>query len=72
VNYSVAPNSGVLRSAVISAFGPFFYVTQNGSTTAGLRFIPVTPCRVMDTRNPAGTFGALSLPAGGPRDCMTW
>ncbi len=27
------------------------------SSTAGLQFIPVTPCRIMDTRGPTGTFG---------------
>ena len=32
-----------------------FQVTAPAS---GLRFIPVTPCRVADTRNPAGPFGA--------------
>jgi hypothetical protein len=28
------------------------------SAASGLRFVPVTPCRVADTRNPAGPFGA--------------
>ena len=36
--------------------------------TSGLRFVPVTPCRIMDTRNAAGTFGGPALPAGGTRD----
>ena len=29
----------------------------NSQTPAGLTFVPVTPCRVADTRNPAGAFG---------------
>jgi uncharacterized repeat protein (TIGR01451 family) len=35
--------------------------------TAGLRFIPVTPCRVADTRNPNGAFGGPFLGAGTTR-----
>ncbi len=38
-----------------------------GGTTSGLRFIPVTPCRVIDTRNPVGNFGGPTLQAGGTR-----
>ena len=33
-------------------------------TGTALRFVPVTPCRVVDTRNPAGPLGGPSLPAG--------
>ena len=29
--------------------------------TSGFRFVPVTPCRIADTRNPAGPFGGPSL-----------
>ena len=35
--------------------------------SAGLRFIPVTPCRVADTRNPNGAFGGPFLGAGTTR-----
>jgi len=31
-------------------------------------FVAMTPCRIADTRGPAGTFGAPSLPASTPRD----
>lgn len=34
---------------------------------SGLAFYPVTPCRVTDTRNAAGPFGAPSLDAGATR-----
>src|SRR6201995_3988825 len=34
----------------------------------GLQFIPVTPCRVADTRNPNGTFGGPMMAAGASRD----
>ena len=33
-----------------------------------LRFIPVTPCRVADTRNPAGPFGGPAIAGGNSRD----
>jgi hypothetical protein len=33
------------------------------SPASGLRFVPVTPCRVADTRNPAGPFGAPFIAA---------
>lgn len=34
---------------------------------SGLRFIPVTPCRVADTRGANGTFGGPSMPSGTSR-----
>ena len=34
----------------------------------GLQFIPVTPCRVADTRNPTGTFGGPVIAAGASRE----
>jgi hypothetical protein len=33
----------------------------NSQTPSGLTFVPVTPCRVADTRNPAGAFGGPAL-----------
>ena len=36
--------------------------------SSGLRFIPVTPCRVADTRYPNGPFGGPILSAGTSRD----
>jgi hypothetical protein len=33
----------------------------NPQTPSGLTFVPVTPCRVADTRNPAGAFGGPAL-----------
>ncbi len=39
-----------------------------GTPVAGLRFIPVAPCRVADTRNPAGPFGGPSMTAASTRD----
>jgi hypothetical protein len=43
-------------------------VTAVQSQPAGaLRFVPVTPCRVADTRNPTGPFGAPALAANASR-----
>ncbi len=51
--------------------GVFNWATRIGSfrfpaCSGGLRFVPVTPCRVADTRNPAGPFGGPSLVGGAP------
>jgi hypothetical protein len=35
--------------------------------TAGSRFVPVTPCRIADTRNAAGPFGGPTMTAGAIR-----
>ncbi len=39
----------------------------NSQTPSGLTFVPVTPCRVADTRNPTGPFGGPVLAAQGTR-----
>jgi hypothetical protein len=36
-------------------------------TSPGLRFVPVNPCRVVDTRNPNGSFGGPFLSGGNSR-----
>jgi hypothetical protein len=49
-------------------------VALNGSisvvviSSTGLRFVPITPCRVADTRNPTGPFGGPILRAGVARE----
>ncbi len=42
-------------------------VSISGATPT-MRFVPVTPCRVVDTRRAAGAFGGPSLAAGTSRD----
>jgi hypothetical protein len=37
-------------------------------TSSGLQFFPLTPCRIADTRNPAGPLGGPSLTGGVARD----
>ncbi len=61
--YVTAKNSsGSTPSAV------WFFTTTSQGTTAGLRFVPVAPCRVMDTRGAVGMFGGPMIAAGGSRD----
>jgi DNA-binding beta-propeller fold protein YncE len=36
----------------------------DGTPATAWQFIPVTPCRVVDTRNPEGTFGGPPIPGG--------
>ncbi|MBV8552168.1 MAG: hypothetical protein JOY54_12770 [Acidobacteriaceae bacterium] len=49
---------------VIDANG---YFLPADTTTEGLNFHPVTPCRIADTRNAAGTFGGPYLTGGQAR-----
>jgi hypothetical protein len=44
------------------------YFVPAGTSTAGLEFFPVTPCRIADTRNAAGALGGPSLAANTSRD----
>ncbi|HMF08606.1 MAG TPA: hypothetical protein VKJ00_05680, partial [Thermoanaerobaculia bacterium] len=42
-------------------------LTTMGDVTSPTPFIGVSPCRIVDTRGPTGTFGAPSLSPGSPR-----
>ena len=67
-SYDANPN-GTLRFGTITIAGQTFTVTQAGvSITGALRFVPVSPCRIADTRNPTGPFGGPALGAGSSRD----
>jgi hypothetical protein len=69
VTFSVAANSGALRSASLTVSGQQFTISQLApATLGGARFVPVTPCRIVDTRNAAATFGGPSIAAGTSRD----
>ncbi len=62
-----SPRWGVVRVA-----DQVFTVQQAGqSSVTGLRFVPVAPCRLVDTRGApglAGAFGPPKLAAGGSRE----
>lgn len=44
------------------------FVGKLQSPSAGLRFMPVTPCRAVDTRNPPGLLGGPAIAGGTHRD----
>ena len=65
VNYTVAANrTGAARSGTLTISGQTFTVTQSPQ----LNFVPITPCRVADTRNPAGPFGGPFIAGNTSRD----
>jgi hypothetical protein len=52
--------------------GVTFAVSSVGAapplSASGLSYVPITPCRVVDTRNSAGLFGAPAIAGGNSRD----
>jgi subtilisin family serine protease/sugar lactone lactonase YvrE len=60
VSYTVAPNSGGPRSATLTIAGLSFNVEQFGQFATSLRFLPVPPCRIADTRVGGATMAAGS------------
>jgi hypothetical protein len=45
-----------------------FTLTTGVSTSTASSFVPVTPCRVVDTRNASGALGGPSIASGASRD----
>jgi len=43
-------------------------VTPTSQTSSATQFVPVTPCRIVDTRNPDGPFGGPAVAGGTSRD----
>jgi hypothetical protein len=80
IQYSIAPNAtgNFLQDTITitppgaTVFNPgtTFQITVQGTTdpSTSLRFVPVTPCRLVDTRNSNGTFGGPILSANSTRD----
>jgi hypothetical protein len=60
----VAEASGNLTPATITVGGP---QAGSGPSAAALQFVPVTPCRIADTRNAAGPFGGPAFAPGTSR-----
>jgi hypothetical protein len=59
---AIATAPGYTNSAIASAtytFKPFL--------AGSLQFVPVTPCRIVDTRNPTGAFGGPELAGSATR-----
>ncbi|HLJ48114.1 MAG TPA: SBBP repeat-containing protein [Bryobacteraceae bacterium] len=67
INYNVQA-TGAARTGTMTVAGQTFTVNESGSgQTAGLVFVPVTPCRVLDTRGATGMFGGPFIGAGSTR-----
>ena len=74
---SVIANAAIVPAGTAGAINAFatddtdLIVDINGyfvlPTTSSLQFYPLPPCRVLDTRNPAGTFGGPSIAGGSSR-----
>ena len=58
----------LLQQNFLNSGGGFCAMGFNSQTPSGLTFVPVTPCRVADTRNPAGAFGGPSLAGNATRE----
>ncbi len=61
---AMAVASGYANSAVASAT----YTLVPGGPSSALQYVPVTPCRVADTRNAVGAFGGPEMSAGQTRE----
>ena len=62
VSQPISVRNSVAMSGTGLAGTPF------DGTGGALRFVPITPCRVADTRNPTGDFGGPSITGGTSRD----
>lgn len=66
---SPSPSSMLVPTGTASTITPLNFDAGNTASTAfigqstitGLSFVPVTPCRIADTRNPTGPFGGPFL-----------
>jgi hypothetical protein len=66
---SNAPDPVVSEASVSGGGTPVTVVSQNITPVSPnpVRFIPVTPCRIADTRDPAGPFGGPIIAGGATR-----
>lgn len=68
VRYSVAANASISgRTGTITVNSTVFTVIQDGtglSLGSNLLFVPITPCRIADTRENLGSFGKPALVSG--------
>ncbi|HUQ95038.1 MAG TPA: choice-of-anchor R domain-containing protein [Bryobacteraceae bacterium] len=71
LSYTVQPLAGSLqRTGTITIAGIPFTIVQTVTTQTALRFVPVTPCRVADTRLGTGPFGGPRMNAGETRNFL--
>jgi hypothetical protein len=65
VDLSIAPNTTTAgRQAQVAINDQTFVINQAGTVhpSAGLQFVPIRPCRIMDTRGSEGKTGAFGAP----------
>src|ERR1035438_7615746 len=62
------PNTATVSATNIISRQASAMTTVRCPASQALRFVPVTPCRVADTRDPDGPFGGPILGAATPRD----
>ncbi len=66
VPFTVSPNTTAQpRSGTVTVGNQSETITQTG---VGLLFVPITPCRIADTRTAQGPFGAPSIAANNSRE----
>ncbi len=71
VNVSGSAPSSVINMVSVTGGGDSLVHTANDPTAIlpqALRFVPVVPCRIADTRNANGPFGGPAIAGGGTRD----
>jgi hypothetical protein len=67
VHFRVAANTGAARVGTLTIAGETVRVEQaDASQPVGMRFVPVAPCRVVDTRGETGQTGAFGTPVMEP------
>jgi len=67
VSWTGCPSPPVGNVCTGIIYGPSATTATFSGSFSGLRFVPVPPCRVADTRNATGTFGAPSIAANTSR-----
>ncbi len=71
--FTVAANGGAARSAILTIGGTATITISQSGTPVQTGFVPLTPCRVLETRTPytlpwhTGSFGPPALAGGGTR-----
>jgi hypothetical protein len=63
---TVTKDNSVIR--VCSTTGKFVQAGELVTVSSATHFVPVTPCRIADTRNPNGPFGGPAVAGGTSRD----
>jgi hypothetical protein len=67
-NWTVPSSSFSSGSSSTSSSSGLHHSQALGDVTLPVFFVGQTPCRIVDTRGPAGPYGAPSLPASTPRN----